>query len=100
MRSDGAKLDTVRVDGGMVGNDWFAQYLADTLDIAVERPAQTETTALGAAYLAGLQSGVYASLDDLTANWRRERKFDPDMDDETRTAAVAGWHDAVRRTRS
>ena len=100
MRSDGARLDTVRVDGGMVGNDWFAQYLADTLDIAVERPAQTETTALGAAYLAGLQSGVYGSLGELTANWRREREFAPAMQADARERAVAGWHDAVRRTKS
>ncbi len=100
MKSDGARLHTVRVDGGMVGNDWFAQYLADVLDIPVERPAQTETTALGAAYLAGLQSGVYHSLDDLTSNWQREREFAPAMDDARRADAVAGWHDAVRRTRT
>ena len=100
MKSDGAKLDTVRVDGGMVGNDWFAQYLANVLDIAVERPAQVETTALGAAYLAGLQCGVYGSLGELTANWRREREFGPDMEDAAREKAVAGWHDAVRRTKS
>ena len=100
MRSDGARLDTVRVDGGMVGNDWFAQYLANVLDIAVERPAQTETTALGAAYLAGLRCGVYGSLGELTSNWRREREFAPAMEDDARRRAVAGWHDAVRRTRS
>lgn len=100
MRSDGATLDTVRVDGGMVHNDWFAQYLANTLDIAVERPEQTETTALGAAYLAGLQVGVYNSLDDLTSNWKREHKFVPSMNPEARSAAAAGWADAVRRTRS
>ena len=67
MQSDGAKLNTVRVDGGMVNNNWLSQYLADVLNIPVERPRQTETTALGAAYLAGLQTGIYDSLDDLTA---------------------------------
>ena len=100
MREDGATLDTVRVDGGMVANDWFAQYLANVLDIAVERPRQTETTALGAAYLAGLQVGVYDGLDDLTANWEREREFTPAMDGDTRSRVVAGWADAVRRTRT
>jgi len=100
MREDGARLDTVRVDGGMVANDWLAQYLADVLDIAVERPRQTETTALGAAYLAGLQVGVYNGLDDLTANWAREREFRPGMDKALRQTVTSGWRDAVRRTRS
>ena len=100
MREDGAVIDTVRVDGGMVANDWFAQYLANVLDIAVERPRQTETTALGAAYLAGLQVGVYDGLDDLTANWEREREFAPSMDGALRDTVTAGWADAVRRTRT
>ena len=100
MREDGATIDTVRVDGGMVANDWFAQYLANVLDIGVERPRQTETTALGAAYLAGLQVGVYQGLDDLTANWEREREFSPAMEAALRERVTAGWADAVRRTRT
>ena len=100
MRKDGATINTVRVDGGMVKNDWLTQYLANVLDIAIERPKQTETTALGAAYLAGLQCGVYDSLDDLTANWQQEREFHPAMDNELRERVIAGWADAVRRTRS
>ena len=100
MRSDGANINTVRVDGGMVKNDWMSQYLANVLDIAIERPMQTETTALGAAYLAGLQIGVYDSLDDLSANWAREKAFSPQMDTTLRERATAGWADAVRRTRS
>lgn len=100
MREDGARIDTVRVDGGMVANDWLSQYLANVLDIAVERPRQTETTALGAAYLAGLQLGVYQGLDDLTANWEREREFTPAMNKALREQVTAGWADAVRRTRS
>lgn len=100
MRADGADINTVRVDGGMVKNDWMSQYLANVLDIAVERPMQTETTALGAAYLAGLQVGVYDSLDDLTANWQQERCFEPDMDDALRETVTEGWADAIRRTRS
>ena len=100
MRSDGASIDTVRVDGGMVKNDWLSQYLASVLNIPVERPMQTETTALGAAYLAGLQVGVYDSLDELTANWQQERVFTPSMDEHTRTQVSAEWADAIRRTRS
>ena len=100
MREDGATIDTVRVDGGMVANDWFAQYLANVLDIAVERPRQVETTALGAAYLAGLQLGVYDGLDDLTANWEREHVFVPSMNGDLRDSVTAGWADAVRRTRT
>ena len=100
MTSDGATLGAVRVDGGMVNNNWLAQYLADVLNIPVDRPSQTETTALGAAYLAGLQVGVYDSLDDLTGNWQRDQSFTPSMAEEQRSTVLAGWQDAVRRTRS
>lgn len=100
MRQDGASIDTVRVDGGMVNNNWLTQYLANVLDIPVERPMQTETTALGAAYLAGLQLGVYDSLDDLSANWQQEQKFSPSMENTYRQQLINGWADAVRRTRS
>lgn len=100
MRSDGATVDTVRVDGGMVNNDWLSQYLANVLDIPVERPKQTETTALGAAYLAGLQVGVYDSLQDLSANWQQDHLFTPDMDDKLRQQVTTEWADAIRRTRS
>lgn len=100
MRSDGATINTVRVDGGMVKNDWLSQYLANVLNITVERPMQTETTALGAAYLAGLQVGIYKSLDDLTSNWQQEQQFEPSMNNELREQVTTGWADAVRRTRS
>lgn len=100
MRQDGASIDTVRVDGGMVNNDWLSQYLANILNIAVQRPRQTETTALGAAYLAGLQTGVYNSLDDLTANWQQDQEFTPSMDAAEHSQVTAGWADAIRRTRS
>ncbi len=75
---DGAtagELSTLRVDGGMVLNDWLCQFLADVLDRPVERPAVVETTALGAAYLAGLAAGVYGSLEEIAAAWRLERRF-------------------------
>lgn len=100
MREDGAPLETVRVDGGMINNNWLAQYLADILGINVQRPKQTETTALGAAYLAGLQSGMYSSLDDLVSNWQQDAEFSPDLEDEKRQRVLVEWADAVRRTRS
>jgi glycerol kinase len=100
MRQDGASINTVRVDGGMVNNDWLSQYLADILDIVVQRPRQTETTALGAAYLAGLQVGYYNSLDDLRGNWQQEQEFRPSMDSSVREKVAADWADAIRRTRS
>jgi len=100
MRADGAALNTVRVDGGMVNNNWVCQFLSDVLDVGVQRPQQTETTALGAAYLAGLQSGVYQSTDDLVANWQLERAFSPDMTTDSRNSLTELWSNAVRRTRS
>ena len=90
----------VRVDGGMVGNDWLCQFLADILALPVERPAVTETTALGAAYLAGLEAGLYPSLDAIAASWQCERRFEPQMDQDRRETLYAGWRDAVRRTLS
>ena len=74
-------MDTtrLRVDGGMVENNWIAQCLADTLQIAVDRPVVTETTALGACYLAGLQVGLFASLDDLRDKWQLDQQFTPEL---------------------
>lgn len=100
IKSDGANLDTVRVDGGMVKNNWLSQTLADILNVPVQRPMQTETTALGAAYLAGLHCGVYKSLNDLTNNWQQQQAFTPSMQSEDRARAIAGWQSAVKRTRS
>ncbi len=90
---------TIRVDGGMVDNDWLMQYLADTLNIPVERPAVIETTALGAAYLAGLQIGLYPPPDEMAARWTREARFDPAMAAPARAKAYDAWKDAIRRTR-
>jgi len=92
-------LTALRVDGGMVANDWLMQFLADIVDLRVERPVVTETTALGAAYLAGVQAGVFESLDDVTANWRRDRSFEPTMNASERKRLVAGWSKAVSRVR-
>jgi len=101
MRLDGAgELTALRVDGGMVANNWLMQFLADILGVAVERPQVIETTALGVASLAGLQSGVYQGLDELAARWQASRRFDPGMAEARRQALYAGWQDAVRRVRS
>jgi glycerol kinase len=99
-RGGAGDAGVVRVDGGMVVNDWVCQFLADILDVAVERPAVIETTALGAAYLAGLEVGLYPSLEALAGTWRCERRFEPQMSAPERQRLYAGWRDAVRRTRS
>jgi glycerol kinase len=99
MAADGAaRAASLRVDGGMVANDWTMQFLADMAGIPVERPQITETTALGAAYLAGLATGLYASREAVAAQWRRERLFEPMMSADEREERYAGWRDAVRRT--
>src|SRR5262249_23881406 len=75
----GTQLQAWRVDGGMARNDWVMQFLADILDLPVERPVVTETTALGAAYLAGLQAGVFTSGGEMAAGWGRGPRFPPPM---------------------
>jgi len=101
MRRDGAAPPaTLRVDGGMVANDWLCQFLADLLDVPVERPQVTETTALGAAYLAGLQFGLFRSIDEITERWQCEQRFEPRMDESTRSGLIEGWSAAVRRIRT
>ena len=100
MAEDGVRPKTLKVDGGMVANDWLLQFLADTLDLPVQRPMVSETTALGAAYLAGLQAGYYRSLEDLAGQWRQDASFNPRIDAGVRRQQLAGWHDAVRRTKT
>ncbi len=101
MRADGATgLEALRVDGGMVANEWMLQMLADILGVAVERPVVAETTALGAAYLAGLNQGLFADLGAVAAHWQRDARFEPKMDAGERDDRYAGWQDAVARVRS
>jgi glycerol kinase len=90
----------VRVDGGMVANDWVCQFLADILDLPVERPVVTETTALGAACLAGLEAGLYPSLEAVANMWRCQRRFEPGMPPSERARLYGGWLSAVRRVRA
>jgi glycerol kinase len=102
MRADwpAASHTVLRVDGGMTASDVTMQFLADILDAPVDRPTVKETTALGAAYLAGLAAGVCPDLAGFAARWQCERRFTPRMDGETRARKWAGWQDAVRRTRT
>ncbi|MCX5513880.1 glycerol kinase [Kaistia algarum] len=88
----------LRVDGGMVASDWTMQRLADILDAPVDRPVVLETTALGAAWLAGRQQGVWPGEEGFSAGWHREQRFLPGMTGSEREAKLAGWHDAVKRT--
>jgi glycerol kinase len=100
MRGDGAQIDDLRVDGGMVVNDLLMQRLADTVGTPVERPKVTETTALGAAFLAGLKAGLWPSLDALSTTWALDRAFRPAEGTASRDRRYAGWQDAVRRVRT
>ncbi len=94
----GAADTVLRVDGGMVASDWTMQFLADILDAPVDRPALLETTALGAAWLAGMQSGVWPDQDVFSRHWRRDRRFTPAMTATERNRRYAGWQRAVAAT--
>ncbi|HEX4294015.1 MAG TPA: glycerol kinase GlpK [Rhizomicrobium sp.] len=89
----------LKVDGGMVKNDWFCQRLADLTGLPVERPTVTETTALGAAYLAGLAVGLFKDTSDIAARWALDRRFEPAMNASARDALYQGWNGAVARVR-
>jgi glycerol kinase len=99
MKKDwGSAGNTVlRVDGGMTASDWTMQCLADILDAPVDRPKVLETTAIGAAYLAGLQAGLLPPPEKFAASWKRDKRFAPKMNAATREAKYAGWKDAVRK---
>lgn len=93
----GQAVAEIRVDGGMVRNNWVCQFLSDITATPVLRPGVTETTALGAACLAGLQVGVFSSLDDISAVWRCERKFESEMAGADRERLYGGWQQAIKR---
>ena len=97
MEHDGIRPINLRVDGGMVANNWVLQFLANILGARVDRPSVVETTALGAAYLAGLRAGVYGSLEELTGLWRCDRRFEPVMTKEHRDRLYQGWVEAIGR---
>ena len=101
MQADGApRPGSLRVDGGFTRNDWAMQFLADILDIEIARPAVTETTALGAAMLAGLGAGLFAHVRETAALWRHDRAWQPNMDEKTRKTLYSGWQRAVARVLS
>ncbi|WP_283194102.1 glycerol kinase GlpK [Rhizobium sp. AN80A] len=96
----GVDETVLRVDGGMVASDWTMQRLADILDAPVDRPVILETTALGAAWLAGSRAGVWPDKAAFAKNWKRNNRFEPAMDEKTRAAKLKGWRSAVKRTLS
>ena len=100
MKNDGLRPRIIKVDGGMVKNNWFSQFLADVVDIKVLRPKVDETTALGAAFMAGLQIGVYKSLKDISKNWQVDRTFHPRMKSSNRKNLIKGWDKAIKKTLS
>jgi glycerol kinase len=96
--ADGATLANLRVDGGMARNNYVLQKLADLLDCEVHRPEIAETTALGAAYVAGLQTGAFESLEAITSRWQLDQVFTPSKPPSWRKARYAGWLNAIKRT--
>lgn len=99
MKEDGQRIKTLRVDGGMVRNNWAMQFLADILNLEVQRPVVTETTALGAAMLAALQLGWFDTLEDIANNWQLDKTFHMSMDLDLRKTNLLGWKKAVERVR-
>ncbi|MDH3695614.1 MAG: glycerol kinase GlpK [Gammaproteobacteria bacterium] len=97
MQQDGATPSALRVDGGMVVNDWMLQFLADVIDMPVQRPTVIETTALGAAYLAGLKAGIFDSFDDISQRWQQNAEFTPSMQTQQRDELLSAWQNAVAR---
>jgi glycerol kinase len=101
MQNDaGIELAELRVDGGATGNDLLMQFQADLLGVPVARPRTTETTALGAAYLAGLATGVWQTSAEIAAQWQRERVFTPQMSRDEAQARLAQWRRAVERAKN
>jgi glycerol kinase len=97
-KDSGVRLTALKVDGGMVFNELLMQFQADILDVPVIRPKVAETTALGAAYAAGLAVGYYRGFDELRANWRQDKAWAPAMDAQARARLYNGWKKAVTRT--
>lgn len=100
MADDGIAPSVIRVDGGMVANGWFLQFLADILDTPVERPTNVESTVLGAAYLAAVQAGVVKSVDDIATLWQLDARYEPAMSGDQREHLLSAWETAVARVRS
>ena len=97
-KASGISLRSLKVDGGATANNLLMQFQSDLLGVPVDRPQVTETTALGAAYLAGLATGVWQDRQDLVKYWQLDRRFLPDMAEAERTRLYRGWQKAVERT--
>ena len=98
MRKDGLKPSIVKVDGGMVANNWFSQFLSNIINLNVVRPKILETTALGAALLAGYQIGEFKSLNEIQTKWKKDRVFTPKINVSLRNNLLQGWKQAIRKT--
>ena len=96
-RDLGKRIERLKVDGGASANNFLLQFQADILDVVVEKPEMLETTALGAAYLAGLAVGYWQSKEDIKQNWKLAKTFIPSMDEKVRSGLVDGWNRAVGR---
>jgi len=98
MKYDGLKPKLIKIDGGMVKNNWFSQFLSNVIDTKVIRPKVQETTALGAAFMAGLKIGVYKSLPDISKRWKLEKTFSPNINKSSRIKLLKGWEQAIKKT--
>ena len=98
MAQDGVQSTTVLVDGGMVANDWLCQFLADMLQVTIQRPVNMESTALGAAFLAGLELGLYADVDEISQLKAIDKVFTPSIDPDIRARCLGRWNAAVKST--
>ena len=99
MAQDGVSPTNLKVDGGMAANNWLMQFLSDIIDITVERPSQLETTALGAAMLAGVADGRFSAIEDTALSWNLDRRFHSNMVPSTRRNLTSGWYQSVMKTR-
>jgi glycerol kinase len=98
MRKDGSRPKIIKVDGGMIANNWFAQFLSDILDTNVLRPKIQETTALGVAFFAAYQAGEFKSLNEITSKWKKDAMFKPKISKKMRVNLLKGWEQAIRKT--
>ena len=98
MKKDGLKPKDIKVDGGMVANNWFAQFLSDTINLKVMRPKVSETTGLGVALLAGYQIREFKSLNEIKVKWKKDRVFSPKLNKSLRNKLLQGWRQAIRKT--
>ncbi len=98
MNKDGLKPRIVKIDGGMVANNWFSQFLADVINLKVIRPKVLETTALGAALFAGYQVGEFKSLNQIKNTWKKDKAFKPKINKKLRNHILHGWKQAIKKT--